>query len=157
MSHFPSAARRILLLSLLIPAIIIRVGAQDIPSPQAFLGYPLGTHFTPHDKIVVYFLLLARLEPEGMLLKEYGKTYEGRPLLVAFVAAPGNLKRLEAIRQNNLRLAGDLRDGVAAKEEGPVIIWLSYNVHGNEPSSSEAAMKTLYELVAGPGPGDPVG
>ena len=29
----------------------------------------------------------------------------------------------------------------------PAIVWLSYNVHGNEPSSSEAAMKVLYALV----------
>ena len=27
------------------------------------------------------------------------------------------------------------------------IVWLSYNVHGNESSSTEAAMKTLYKLV----------
>ena len=29
----------------------------------------------------------------------------------------------------------------------PAIVWLSYNVHGNEPSSSEVAMKVLYELL----------
>ena len=66
-----------------------------------------------------------------------------------FVGSPENLQRLEAIRQNNLRLAGVLKDGAAADEHGPVIVWLSYNVHGNEPASSEAAMKTLYELVSG--------
>jgi hypothetical protein len=38
---------------------------------------------------------------------------------------------------------------VAADQSGPVIVWLSYNVHGNEPASSEAAMKTLYALVGG--------
>src|SRR5690625_7062785 len=27
------------------------------------------------------------------------------------------------------------------------IVWMSYNIHGNETSSSEAAMLTLYELV----------
>jgi murein tripeptide amidase MpaA len=27
------------------------------------------------------------------------------------------------------------------------IVWLSYNIHGNETSSSEAAMRTLHELV----------
>src|SRR6185312_7501921 len=29
----------------------------------------------------------------------------------------------------------------------PAIVWLSYNVHGNEPASSEAAMQTLFDLV----------
>ncbi|NDD45936.1 MAG: zinc carboxypeptidase, partial [Synechococcaceae bacterium WB9_4xB_025] len=27
------------------------------------------------------------------------------------------------------------------------MVWLSYNIHGNEVSSSEAAMLTLYNLV----------
>jgi hypothetical protein len=120
--------------------------AQKPPSPDEFLGYPLGAHFTPHDKIVGYFQEVAKTVPEEMKLEQYGKTYEGRPLLLAFIASPENLRRLEEIRQNNLRLAGVLHDG-APDEQAPVIVWLSYNVHGNEPASSEAAMKTLYELV----------
>ena len=121
----------------------------SVPSPDAFLGYALGSHFTPHDKIVAYFRQVAVAAPDRMLLASYGKTYEGRPLLLAYIASPENLRRLEAIRLNNLRLAGVLRDGVAADQSGPVIVWLSYNVHGNEPASSEAAMKTLYALVSG--------
>ncbi len=78
-------------------------------------------------------------------LQYYGQTNEGRPLLVAFVGLPENIARLEDIRKNNLRLAG-MQDG-APSETTPVIVWLSYNVHGNEPSSSEAAMETLYTLV----------
>ena len=129
-------------------------GGGQAPSPDVFLGYPLGSHFTPHDKIVAYFRQVARSVPDRMLLKEYGKTYEGRPLLLAFIASPENLRRLEAIRLNSLRLAGVVHDSVAADEGGPVIVWLSYNVHGNEPASSEAAMKTLYALVgAGSGGG----
>lgn len=137
------------------------------PSPESFLGYPLGKSFTPHDRIVAYFKEVARTAPGQMKLEQYGATYEGRPLLLAYIASPENLRRLEDIRLNNLRLAG-VKGGVAgmahdggdkggghdggadkgAVEEGaPVIVWLSYNVHGNEPSSSEAAMKTLYALV----------
>lgn len=130
--------------------VVAGVFGQEVPSPQQFLGYALGSHFTPHDKIVAYFREVAKVSPDRMVLKEYGRTYEGRPLLLAFIGTPDNIRRLEAIRQNNLRLAGVLHDGAAADENAPVIVWLSYNVHGNEPSSSEAAMKTLYELVAGP-------
>ena len=120
--------------------------AQNPPSPEEFLGYPLGAHFTPHHTIVGYFEAIAKAAPATMKLEQYGVTYEGRPLLLAFIASPENLRRLDEIRLNNLRLAGELKDG-AADEHAPVIVWLSYNVHGNEPASSEAAMKTLYELV----------
>jgi hypothetical protein len=140
-----SSKKGLLLLSLLL------IGycsfSQQAPSPEAFLGYPLGKHFTPHYKIVNYFREVARTKPDQVKVEQYGTTYEGRPLLLAFIASPENLRRLEAIRQNNLRLAGILHDGTAPDEQTPVIVWLSYNVHGNEPASSEAAMKTLYTLV----------
>jgi hypothetical protein len=117
------------------------------PSPEDFLGYPLGAHFTQHHKIVNYFKAVAAAIPGQVKLEQYGETYEGRPLLLAYIASPENLRRLEAIRLNNLRLAGATRDKMAPDENAPAIVWLSYNVHGNEPASSEAAMKTLYELV----------
>jgi hypothetical protein len=149
MSQLLIPIRNFLLLIIILFFAIFRVCGQDVESPQQFLGYSPGAHFTTHDKIVGYFQQVARSAPDRMILKEYGRTYEGRPLLLAFVASAENLKRLEAIRLNNLRLAGVLHDGVAADEGGPVIVWLSYNVHGNEPASSEAAMKTLYTMVGG--------
>src|SRR6185437_11378274 len=120
---------------------------QSVPSPESFLGYPLGAHFTPHHTIVDYFKTVAAAAPDRMKLEQYGTTTEGRPLLLAFIASPQNMKRLEEIRLNNLRLAGVLRDGKASDEHAPVIVWLSYNVHGNEPASSEASMKMLYWLL----------
>ena len=127
------------------------VYAQTPPSPESFLGYHLGDHFTPHYKIVNYFREIARVLPDQVKLEQYGETNEGRPLLLAFIASPENLQRLESIRLNNLRLAGmpegKAAGSAAADENTPVIVWLSYNVHGNEPSSSEASMKTLYEIV----------
>lgn len=134
----------------LLPALLLLVCscfAQTVPSPEAFLGYPLGAHFTPHHTIVGYFKAVAAAAPERMKLEQYGTTNEGRPLLLAFIASPENLRRLDEIRANNLRLAGVMRDGKTADEHAPVIVWLSYNVHGNEPASSETAMKMLYWLV----------
>ncbi len=82
-----------------------------------------------------------------MKLQPYGETNEGRPLLLAFVSSAENISNLENIRKNNLRLANLGMDKMAANENAPAIVWLSYNVHGNEASSSEAAMLTLYALV----------
>jgi zinc carboxypeptidase len=121
--------------------------SQEPPSPESFLGYSLGSHFTPHFKIVSYFNQVALAVPGQVKVEQYGTTNEGRPLLLAFIASPENFRRLEDIRLNNLRLAGVTRDKLSPEENAPAIVWLSYNVHGNEPSSSEAAMKTLYELV----------
>ncbi|MEK7226477.1 MAG: M14 family metallopeptidase, partial [Bacteroidota bacterium] len=63
------------------------------------------------------------------------------------ISSAENISNLENIRKNNLRLANLSLDKMAANENAPAIVWLSYNVHGNEPSSSEAAMLTLYAFT----------
>ncbi len=120
--------------------------AQQIQSPSDFLGYPLGSKYTPHHKIVSYFQAMATASPQMMKLEQYGATNEGRPLLLAYIASAENLSRLEEIRKNNLRITGILNDK-PADMNAPAIVWLSYNVHGNETSSSEVSMRTLYELL----------
>lgn len=133
--------------------IISNVQAQ-LKSPDQFLGYSLGSHFTNHEKVVAYFKHVAS-SSENIKVIPYGKTYEGRELLVAVVSSKENMGRVESIRLNNLKLTV----GQAARESSglpanqPAILWLSYNVHGNEASSTETAMKTLYTLAQGSEPG----
>lgn len=118
--------------------------AQQIKSPAEYLGYPLGSQFTPHYRIVDYFVYLAQASKNIRIL-QYGTTNENRPLFVAFIASDANMARIEDIRKNNLRLAG-LEPGTPDMA-APAIVWLSYNVHGNEPSSSEASMQTAFDMV----------
>lgn len=119
-------------------------GIAQIQSPDEFLGYKLGSRFTPHYQLVNYFKQVANAATAMVKLQYYGETNEHRPLLLAFVSSAENISNLEKIRQNNLQYS----EGNAIPVEKPVpIVWLSYNVHGNEASSSEASMLTLYELV----------
>lgn len=135
-------------LLLLISLLTTGVLSAQLQSPEQFLGYKVGTHYTPHYKIVNYVRSVAQAKPDMVKVEKYGETNEGRELIVAYVASPQNLQRLEEIRLNNLRLSGSAKDKVAASTaNAPAIVWLSYNVHGNETSSSEAAMLTLYTLV----------
>ena len=119
--------------------------AQALQSPSEFLGYPLGSQYTYHYRIAEYFKYAAQSSKKIKLLP-YGSTNEGRPLMVAFIGSEENLARLDDIRQHNLYLAG-LSSGPATLTNAPGIVWLSYNVHGNEPSSSEAALQTLYDML----------
>ena len=119
----------------------------QIRSPQQFLGYQIGTRFTPHYQLVNYFKYVAETSPNTIKLIQYGETNEHRPLLLAFISRPENIARLEEIRLNNIRLANPAKDVIIPEEDVPVIVWLSYNVHGNEASSSEASMLTLSALA----------
>jgi len=126
---------------------LFSVKAQ-LKSPEEFLGYKIGTRYTPHWKIVNYFNYVAANNTSTVKLEKYGETNEGRHLLVTFISSAENIQRLDAIRMNNLRLANLAKDKAAPIEENaPAIVWLSYNVHGNETSSSEAALMTIWALV----------
>ena len=127
--------------------VFITLNAQ-VKSPDDFLGYKIGTRYTPHWKIVNYFQHVAANASGNVKLEQYGQTNEGRPLLLSFISSAENIGRLEQIRINNLRLANLAKDRAAPIEDGaPALVWLSYNVHGNETSSSEAAMMTIWALV----------
>lgn len=117
--------------------------AQTVKTPEEFLGYALGDRFTRHHRVLEYYQHVADALP-NVEMRTYGESYEHRPLKYAIVTSPENFARLEQIRQDNLIRAG-IASGTPATQVA--IVWLSYNVHGNESSSLEAAMKTLYELT----------
>ncbi len=133
----------------LLPALLMPVfglHAQSLKSPADYLGYPIGSQFTPHHKLIGYFQYAESVMPANMRLISYGKTNEGRDLLVAIVGNPENIRRWQDIQQNNMRLCGFLTDK-PGDPNMPAVVWLSFNVHGNEPSSSEAAIALLHALV----------
>ncbi len=126
------------------------MASAQLKSPAEFLGYELGDQFSRHHQVVDYFRHAAE-STDLIQLEQYGATYEMRPLYLAYVSTPENLAKLEDIRQDNLKRAG-LLEGEPGTEVS--VVWLSYNVHGNESVSTEAAMKTLHELVRPGGKSD---
>jgi len=119
--------------------------AQTLQSPDAFIGYELGSKFSRNHQVVDYFKYIASQFPNQVKLEQYGQTNEGRPLIVAFLSSEENIKNMETIRQNNLKNAGIIEGNPTSNDIA--IVWLSYNVHGNEASSTEVSMKTIYTLL----------
>ena len=115
--------------------------AQKLQSPSEFLGYELGTQFTRHHEVVAYYQHVAETVSDRVQLLEYGKTNERRPLILAYVSSAANMQNLESIRAVHL----ESTSGIGNAEKA--IVWLSYNVHGNESVSTEASMQTIYELL----------
>ena len=108
-------------------------------------GYELGTQFTRHHQVIDYVKHVASSSAYATT-KTYGKTYEGRTLQLVYLSSPENLAQLEAMRKDHLRSIGYVQGARETSKEFSVV-WLSYNVHGNESTSTEAALKTLHTLV----------
>ncbi|MGE0770324.1 MAG: M14 family zinc carboxypeptidase [Cyclobacteriaceae bacterium] len=117
----------------------------NIPTPEQFLGYPVGNWHTRHDRIVSYFQELARVSDKATF-QVIGYTNEHRPQIVLTITSPENHARIKQIQEEHLKLADPSQ--TVTTSSMPVIVTLGYNVHGNEPSSSEAAMLTAYYLIA---------
>ena len=114
----------------------------SIPTPEQFLGYAIGEQHTRHDRIVAYLKELDRLS-DKVSFEIIGETFERRAQVVAIFSSPENHKNIEQIRLQHL---SNQTNGTNNKV--PLVIHLAYNVHGNEPSSSEAALLTAYYLTA---------
>ena len=120
--------------------------SQNIPSPEQHLGYAIGEWHTRHDRLVSYFEKLANVS-ENALFQTIGHTNEHRAQIVLTISSKENLDRLEDIRKAHLKISDPTATETDLTDQ-PVIILLGYNVHGNEPSSAEAAMLTAYYLLA---------
>ena len=118
---------------------------KNVPSPEEFLGYPVGYQHTRHDQIVSYLEKLAELSDRATITY-YGKTYENRKLVILNISAPDNISELENIRKKHITVTDP--SSTVDISELPIFVNLAYNVHGNEPSGGEAALLTAYTLVA---------
>jgi hypothetical protein len=125
----------------------------SIPTPRSILGYNIGDQFTDYASLNSYIDELV-WSTDRAKREVYGMTSEHRFLQALIISTPENLARLEEFRANNLKLT-DPRS-LRSKDEAakiistiPVIVYLSYGVHGNEASSPEAAMLVAYQLCAG--------
>lgn len=117
----------------------------QLQNPAQFLGHPIGDAFSYHHELLGYAKHVAENSPRA-IYKKYGSSYEGREMGILIFASEENQQRLEEIRLNNLKVTG-LAEGTADLANAPAIVWLSYNVHGNEASCSEAAMLAIQALA----------
>ncbi|MBC8398380.1 MAG: zinc carboxypeptidase, partial [Flavobacteriales bacterium] len=123
---------------------------EDIMSPEEFLGYPIGEMHTRHDLIVSYMTYLSNASDKADMFS-YATSYEGRKLIYLIVSSPEKINNIESIRKSHLSyIKPDDENYIQSDKPSdfPVIVNLGYNVHGNEPSSSEAAMLTAYTLIS---------
>ncbi|MHC0441503.1 M14 family zinc carboxypeptidase [Flavobacterium sp. 3-210] len=116
----------------------------QLKSPSEFIPN-YGKQISYYHQVEDYFKYLTENSP---LIKkqQYGLTNEQRDLNLYFISDVENLKNLEQIRLNNLASIG-LSDSKSASVQDKIIVWLSFNVHGNEFAGTESALTVAYELL----------
>lgn len=116
----------------------------QIKSPEEFLPN-YGKQVSYYHQVEDYFEHLT-LNSNQIKHYRYGVTYQERNLNVYFISSSENIKNLDIIRQNHLYEIGlyPHKDKSIADKN---IIWLSFNVHGNEIGAIESSLSIAYELL----------
>jgi hypothetical protein len=146
-----------LAVALAVPSPVAAATRYDprIPTLQAVVGHDLGVEITSPDQIASYLKALAEAAPDRARVVEYARSEEGRPLHVLVIGSPERMARIDDVKKG-LRALADPR-GLAPGEadrlvrELPAVVWLLHAVHGNEISSSDAALALAYHLLAAQG------
>lgn len=117
-----------------------------VPTPEAVLGYQVGEWHVHHHELVAYAKALDAAS-DRVTLHEYARSHGRRPLLSLIITAPENHARLENLRQAHVARVRE-PEKTADLKDAPIVVWMGYGIHGNEPSASNAALLLAYHLTA---------
>ncbi|MHC4734913.1 MAG: M14 family zinc carboxypeptidase, partial [Planctomycetota bacterium] len=123
------------------------------PTPFSIIGHEVGEKAVRYDPLMRYLEALAA-SSDRITMNPYGKTHEDRTMVHLFITSPKNHQRLDQIKANNGRLADPRKlpnaaAGTKLVESHPATAIMAYSIHGDELSSTDAAMQLAYQLVAG--------
>ncbi|HEV2641878.1 MAG TPA: M14 metallopeptidase family protein, partial [Candidatus Elarobacter sp.] len=130
------------------------VAAQRrVTSPQQQFGHTFGEDYwlPNYTNLMAYWQKLAG-ETDRMKLVRIGTTGEGRPMTMAIISSPENLKQLDKYQRISAQLAhaDGLTDAQARKlaQDGKVIVWIDGGLHSTETLGITQLGQTVYELVS---------
>ncbi|MEM6344569.1 MAG: M14 family zinc carboxypeptidase [Bacteroidota bacterium] len=121
----------------------------SVPTPQQVLGFEVGEWHARHDQQLRYMETLAKQSPR-IKIDTLGYSHELRPIVHLSISTPDNLARLEEIRLEHIKLVSGEKTE-RSPEEMPMVLWMGYNIHGNEASGGNAALLAAYHLAAAQG------
>jgi len=127
--------------------------AAQVPAPGDYLGFEPGEDYKLADfgQISGYFQALDKASGR-LKLVEFGRSSEGRPMYVAFISSPENLRKLERWREISRRLTLGLAGEEEARElarEGKAIVWIDSGLHATEVAPAQHAPVLAYRLASG--------
>jgi len=124
--------------------------SPDIPTPEEVVGHEVGEWHISHDKLLNYMKTLAETS-DRITYDEHGRTFENRPLISLTITSQKNHENIEKIRTEHLKLSDPKQSSSLNTAEMPLVVYLGYSVHGNEPSGSNASLLVAYHLAAAQG------
>src|SRR5262249_32979863 len=126
-----------------------------VPTPKEHFGFTPGDDYklADYNEIISYFQKLTRAS-DRILLAEFGKTAMGKPMYIAYISAPENLKKLDVYRGISRRLALGEPDESEARRlaaQGRAIVWIDSGLHASEVAPAQHSPELAYRMVTDSG------
>jgi hypothetical protein len=127
--------------------------AQHAISPPKVGEHTVGEDYflANYTQLLGYWNTVVK-QTDRMQLVEYGKTAEGRPMILAIITSPANLKNLARYQQISQRLARaeGLTDQQAHQlaSEGKSVVWIDAGLHATETVNAQALFPETYDLLS---------
>lgn len=148
--------RPLFYLCILLSAAFFLTGFQgpggSVTSPKAELGFNIGDDYqlANYTQLSTYWRKLAR-ESGRIRLTEFGRTSEGRPMLMAIITSPENQKRLDRYKEISRRLS--LAEGLTEEQaralaaEGKAVVWIDAGLHATEVANAQSLTEMVYQML----------
>ncbi|MCK9996873.1 MAG: hypothetical protein KAH56_11410 [Candidatus Krumholzibacteria bacterium] len=123
----------------------------DLPTQVTVTGVEPGQRPLRPQEILAFYRALAEASPRARLL-EYGRSHEGRPMVILAVSDEATIADLEGFKQRHAAFLDPRQAGKTSPEDSTgtkAVAWMAYGIHGDELSSTDAAASLAYLLVAG--------
>src|SRR5579862_1544307 len=139
-------------------AALALAGAFPVHAQKTIALPKVGEHAVGEDyylanytQLLEYWNTVAR-QSDRVKLVEYGKTAEGRPMIMAIITSPANHKNLARYKEISQRLARaeGLTDQQAHQlaSDGKSVVWIDAGLHATETVNAQALFPEIYDLLS---------
>ncbi len=139
------------LIALTVPA--AAAAQRKITTPAEQFGKPIGADYflINYTQFLQYWDKLSK-QSDRMKLTRIGTSTQGRPMMMAIVSSPANLKNLARYQSIASRLANAEgltdRQAKALAAEGKAVVWIDGGLHATEVLGSHQLVQTTYDLLS---------
>ncbi|MCL4523612.1 MAG: M14 family metallopeptidase [Acidobacteria bacterium] len=144
--------RRLLRIFAVILLAALCVSAQELPTPEKYLGFRVGTDkkLATWPQVVEYMRMAAKTS-DRVRVTDLDNSTMGNPFILLTISSPQNLARLAEIQADQRKLAYpyalDEKSAEAIFAKNPAVVLITMTIHSSEVGSTQMSLELVHRLA----------
>ena len=124
-----------------------------LPTPASVFGFEPGADnkLATYDQSVTYFSLLAEAASKNMVIRQAGKTSQGRTYIFALISSAENIAKIDRLREIAITLAHPENlteaQAKALTKEGKAFVHIDGGLHATESAGPQQTPLLAYDIL----------